>query len=128
MGAAHLPAERPGSERITTESEENVMNADSTLSEAEKRMRVVFVSLAFALLSAIILSLVYLSTSTTTTATATLSFSGGVSNIFLPCALPLAFIIVPLSMAEGYRKGLAMAVLFGLDSPSRSASTGSRSP
>lgn len=90
------------------------MSAEMALTEAEKRMRVAFVSLAFVLLSAIILSLVYLSASTTTAATATLSFAGGVSNIFLPCTLPLAFIIVPLSMAEGYRKGLTMAVLFGL--------------
>ena len=90
------------------------MNAETTLTDAEKRTRVTFASLAFALLSAIILSLVYLSTSTTTAATATLSFAGGVSNIFLPCTLPLAFIIVPFSMSEGYRKGLMMAVLFGL--------------
>ncbi len=84
------------------------------LTEAEQRLRVTFASLAFVLLSAIILSLVYLSTSTTTAATATLSFAGGVSNIFLPCTLPLAFIIVPMSMGQGYRKGLIMAVLFGL--------------
>ena len=90
------------------------MDADRTLTEGEKRMRVSLASLAFALLSVIILSLVYLSTSTTTAATATLSFAGGVSNIFLPCTLPLAFIIVPLSMSEGYRKGLIMAVLFGV--------------
>lgn len=90
------------------------MNEILPLTEAEKRLRVTFASLAFVLLSAIILSLVYLSTSTTTAATATLSFAGGVSNIFLPCTLPLAFIIVPLSMGMGYRKGLMMAVLFGL--------------
>ncbi|MFZ5590014.1 MAG: cytochrome c biogenesis CcdA family protein [Pseudomonadota bacterium] len=90
------------------------MNEATPLTEAEKRLRVAFASLAFVLLSAIILSLVYLSTSTTTAATATLSFAGGVSNIFLPCTLPLAFIIVPLSMFKGYRKGLMMAVLFGL--------------
>jgi cytochrome c-type biogenesis protein len=90
------------------------MPETAELTEAEKRLRVTFASLAFVLLSAIILSLVYLSTSTTTAATATLSFAGGVSNIFLPCTLPLAFIIVPLSMGMGYRKGLMMAVLFGL--------------
>lgn len=90
------------------------MNETVPLSGTEKRLRVAFTSVAFLLLSVIILSLVYLSTSTTTAATATLSFAGGVSNIFLPCTLPLAFIIVPLSMGQGYRKGLMMAVLFGL--------------
>lgn len=85
-----------------------------TLSEAEKRTRIAFVSFAFILLSVIILALVYLVTGTSTAATATLSFAGGVSNIFLPCTLPLAFIIVPLSMSQGYKKGLMMAALFGL--------------
>jgi cytochrome c-type biogenesis protein len=90
------------------------MNENVQLTETEKRLRVFFASFAFILLSIIILALVYLSTGTTTAATATLSFAGGVSNIFLPCTLPLAFIIVPLSMAKGYKKGLVMAVLFGL--------------
>lgn len=84
------------------------------LSESDKLVRTSLVSTAFVLLSVIILALVYLSTSTTTAATATLSFAGGVSNIFLPCTLPLAFIIVPLSMAHDYKKGFIMALLFGL--------------
>ena len=33
--------------------------------------------------------------------------------IVLPCTLPLVFIIVPLSMGQGYKKGLFMAMLFG---------------
>lgn len=90
------------------------MDADKTLTNAEKRTRVFFVSSAFVLFSVIIIALVYLATSTTTAATATLSFAGGVSNIFLPCTLPLAFVIVPMSMGMGYRKGLMMALLFGL--------------
>jgi cytochrome c-type biogenesis protein len=90
------------------------MDADKILTDAEKRTRVFFVSTAFVLLSLIIIALVYLATSTTTAATATLSFAGGVSNIFLPCTLPLAFVIVPMSMGMGYRKGLTMALLFGL--------------
>ncbi|NOZ64566.1 MAG: cytochrome C biogenesis protein, partial [Caldiserica bacterium] len=53
------------------------------------------------------------SKSTTAALTATLSFAGGVSNIFLPCTLPLVFVIVPLSMGKGYKKGLVMALLFG---------------
>lgn len=33
--------------------------------------------------------------------------------IILPCTLPLVFVIVPLSMGKGYKKGLFMALLFG---------------
>jgi cytochrome c-type biogenesis protein len=33
--------------------------------------------------------------------------------IILPCTLPLVFIIIPLSMGKGYKKGLSMAMLFG---------------
>lgn len=42
-----------------------------------------------------------------------ISYVAGLSMIILPCTLPLVFIIVPLSMGQGYRKGLAMASLFG---------------
>jgi len=79
-----------------------------------QRMKIFFVSIAFALLAAIIIALTYLATSATETLTAILSFAGGVSNIVLPCTLPLVFIIVPLSMGKGYKKGLLMALLFGL--------------
>ncbi|MGI0008308.1 MAG: cytochrome c biogenesis CcdA family protein [Nitrosopumilaceae archaeon] len=34
--------------------------------------------------------------------------------IFLPCTLPLAFIIVPIAMNKSAKKGLLMAVLFGI--------------
>src|SRR3989344_5354196 len=42
------------------------------------------------------------------------SFAAGLSMIVLPCTLPLAFVIVPLSMGKGYIKGLAVALAFGL--------------
>lgn len=41
------------------------------------------------------------------------SFAAGLSMIVLPCTLPLAFVIVPLSMGKGIRKGLGMALSFG---------------
>lgn len=43
-----------------------------------------------------------------------LAYAAGLSMIILPCTLPLAFIIVPMSAGEGYKKGLLMAGLFGL--------------
>ncbi len=81
---------------------------------ASQRVKIFFVSLAFILLTAIIIALTYLATSAGETLTTILSFAGGVSNIVLPCTLPLVFIIVPLSMGKGYKKGLMMAILFGL--------------
>jgi cytochrome c-type biogenesis protein len=42
-----------------------------------------------------------------------ISYVAGLSMIILPCTLPLVFIVIPLSMGKGYKKGLSMAVLFG---------------
>lgn len=81
---------------------------------AATRLKAYFVLLAFVLLALTIFFLVYLATTPVTALTAMLSFAGGVSNIVLPCTLPLVFIIVPLCMGKGYRKGLAMALLFSL--------------
>ena len=35
-----------------------------------------------------------------------ISYVAGLSMIVLPCTLPLVFIIIPLSMGQGYKKGL----------------------
>jgi len=43
-----------------------------------------------------------------------LSYAAGLSMIFLPCTLPLVFVIVPMTMGHHPRKGLIMALLFGL--------------
>ncbi len=79
-----------------------------------QKLKIFFASLAFGLLTAIIIALTYLATSAGETLTTILSFAGGVSNIVLPCTLPLVFIIVQLSMGKGYKKGLLMALLFSL--------------
>ncbi|MFY9299593.1 MAG: cytochrome c biogenesis protein CcdA [Candidatus Nitrosotenuis sp.] len=42
-----------------------------------------------------------------------IAYVAGLSMIVLPCTLPLVFIIVPLSMGHGYKKGLTLALLFG---------------
>ena len=42
-----------------------------------------------------------------------ISFGSGLTMIVLPCTLPLAFVIVPLSMGKGLVKGLGMALSFG---------------
>lgn len=40
-------------------------------------------------------------------------YAVGLTMIFLPCTLPLAFVIVPLAMGRSYRKGIGMAIAFG---------------
>lgn len=42
-----------------------------------------------------------------------LSYTAGLSMIFLPCTLPLAFIVVPIALNENPRKALKMTFLFG---------------
>lgn len=44
----------------------------------------------------------------------TIAYVAGLSMIVLPCTLPLVFIIVPITMNQDRKKGLAMAVLFGI--------------
>jgi len=42
-----------------------------------------------------------------------IAYLAGLSMIILPCTLPLVFIIIPLSMGKGGKKGLLMATMFG---------------
>lgn len=41
------------------------------------------------------------------------AFATGLTMIVLPCTLPLAFVIVPLSMGKGLQRGLGIALAFG---------------
>lgn len=41
------------------------------------------------------------------------SYAMGLTMIVLPCTFPLAFVIVPLSLGKGPKKGLGMALAFG---------------
>ncbi len=70
--------------------------------------------IALVLLAVITGSLIYLSFSEVGAVSVLLSFAAGLSMIFLPCTLPLAFVIVPLTLGQQPKKGLIMAVLFGI--------------
>lgn len=87
---------------------------NEALTEAQKKFRTYLVVLAFILFSVVLFGFIYLATTPEATATLLLSFAGGISNIVLPCTLPLVFIIVPLAMVAGGRKGLLMSLFFGL--------------
>lgn len=79
---------------------------------------------AFILLSVILVGIYYLITASPTTQQAALglsypawilfAYAAGLTMIFLPCTLPLAFVIVPMAMGENRKKGLIMALLFGI--------------
>ena len=43
-----------------------------------------------------------------------LAYAAGLTMIVMPCTLPLIFLIVPMTMGKNYKRGLAMALLFGL--------------
>ena len=95
------------------QARERLGNASSEGSE--KKLKAYLVALAFALFVVVLFGFAYLATTPETTLTWMLSFAGGVSNIVLPCTLPLVFIIVPMAMiARNARKGLVMAALFGV--------------
>ena len=79
----------------------------------DKNIKVTFASIAFVLFSIIIIGLVWLAGGDHPVSLA-LAYAAGLSMIFLPCTLPLVFVIVPLSTGKGYKKGLFIALLFGL--------------
>ncbi|MFB6182128.1 MAG: cytochrome c biogenesis CcdA family protein, partial [Candidatus Magasanikbacteria bacterium] len=58
--------------------------------------------------------LVWLAAISSGAVSAMLSFAAGLSMIFLPCTLPLAFVIVPIAAKEEAGKGIGLAVAFGL--------------
>ncbi|MDY6770737.1 MAG: cytochrome c biogenesis protein CcdA [Candidatus Nanohaloarchaea archaeon] len=78
---------------------------------------------AFLLFSVILVGLYYIISAGPATQQAALglsypawvlfAYAAGLTMIFLPCTLPLAFVIVPLAMGENRKKGMLMAVLFG---------------
>ena len=76
--------------------------------------RKLFAGIALILLAVILISVFYLFGISKNSVDLTFAFVVGISMIVLPCTLPLVFIIVPLSMGKGYKKGLAIALLFGL--------------
>lgn len=76
--------------------------------------RKILVGLGFVLFSIILIGIFYLFGGTGTAVNITFAYVVGLSMIVLPCTLPLAFVIVPLSMGKSPKKGLLMALFFGL--------------
>ena len=82
--------------------------------ESYKNFKFWLTALAFILLSIITVGIFSFFVNPGQTAGYTLSFIAGLSMIFLPCTLPLAFIVIPIAMGKSPKKALFMALLFGL--------------
>lgn len=72
------------------------------------------VIIAFTLFSFLLVGAFYLFMTPGETVNIAFAYVVGLSMIVLPCTLPLAFVIVPLSMGKGAKKGFLMALFFGL--------------
>lgn len=79
-----------------------------------KSNNILFGGIALSLFAILTISVFYLFIMSKSTVDLAFAYVAGISMIVLPCTLPLVFIIVPLSMGKGYKKGLGMALLFGL--------------
>lgn len=81
------------------------------------RLKTILAILSVSLLAIIIIGVVWFFLAGTATPAGIgwylFSFAAGLTMIVLPCTLPLAFVIVPLSMGKGVVKGLGMAIAFG---------------
>ena len=84
----------------------------------DQKLRVPFIIFALALFTVFLYGLYWIFTQSTNSPIGAgwflFSFAAGLSMIVLPCTLPLAFVIVPLSMGKGYVKGFSVALAFGL--------------
>lgn len=77
----------------------------------EARFRAILVVLGVVLFSVTVIGLFSLATSPLEVVSFALAYTSGLSMIVLPCTLPAVFVIVPLSLGRGYRRGFLMAVL-----------------
>ncbi len=77
-------------------------------------MKSILIVLSFLLLSVSIIGIFWLVTTPEAQPGLIFAYAAGLSMIFLPCTLPLVFVIVPMAMKQSPMKGLFMALLFGL--------------
>lgn len=86
---------------------------------AENKLRTLLIFGSIGTLAAIIFGLLYLFVIAPAVPNGSLgwylfSFATGLTMIVMPCTLPLAFVIVPLSMGKGLIRGIGMALAFGI--------------
>lgn len=83
---------------------------------AAQEPRLKFIILAFGIFTVFVLGIIWLFAFSPSSPIGAgwflFSFAAGLSMIILPCTLPLAFVIVPLAMGKGYKKGFGIALAF----------------
>lgn len=84
------------------------------LSPIQQKTRIYLITSFFILTAIFLVGIFWLASTPGQTVGLTLSFAAGLSMIVLPCTFPLVFVIVPLAMGKNPKKGLIMAILFGL--------------
>lgn len=97
---------------------EEVTQGQENNSRGSKGGRLLFIGLTIGLLFVIVSGLFWLFAKSSGSPIGfgwyIFSFATGLSMIVLPCTLPLAFVIVPLVMGKGYRKGVLTALSFSI--------------
>lgn len=84
------------------------------MNNSSQAIRFILAVVGIVLFAGIGAGLVWLALTTDQSVGVLLTFAAGLSMIFLPCTLPLIFIIVPMTLGKSPHKGFIMAVLFGL--------------
>jgi len=87
------------------------------MADASTAVKTIFIAIAFGLLALIVLGLLWFFIGSATPVGFgwyLFSFAAGLTMIILPCTLPLAFVIVPLSLGKGPVRGLGIALAFGI--------------
>ncbi|MBI4154660.1 cytochrome C biogenesis protein [Candidatus Woesearchaeota archaeon] len=79
-----------------------------------KKFKIFLLSIVFILFSIVVIGLFSYLINPFRTVGFTLSFIAGLSMIFLPCTLPLVFIIIPIAIRESAKKAFFMSLYFGL--------------
>lgn len=82
--------------------------------QSPQSVRVILAIIGIALFLGIGTGLYWLATTSGQSVGVFLTFAAGLSMIFLPCTLPLVFVIVPLTLGRSPARGFSMALLFGL--------------
>ena len=81
---------------------------------SQQSVRSVLMLIGLVLVVGIFAGLWWLATTSGQTVGVLLTFAAGLSMIFLPCTLPLVFVLVPMTLGHRPAKGFLMALLFGL--------------
>lgn len=80
----------------------------------EKKIRIRIATVGFGLFLIFVIGIFMFLTNPEMGVGLSLSFIAGLSMIFLPCTLPMAFVIVPMTLGKAPLKGFLMALSFGL--------------